>query len=535
VAATVLLDREGRLVGKPRPSKFPRVGILLTPEGAGPTSNDPARASGREGASTKWCPISVDGLRALRDDPEQRGIFVACALDFREFLRVWHFLDQETGTVRCLGDELWQSQEEYIRTAAEHPWLYSLKARQLGATSIAIGYDAWCARFRDNNSRVHVFSSGDDAAKEILEAVRFGLERLPESMRVPMHCTTRSIRLDFGGDERAYIRSYAATRAASRGSTCTHLHLDEWAAQVDPAKVYQSVAPSVAPRGSFHIVTTEVTGAESPTAGYYRRCQAGEGKHHALFCDALSRKGRDEAWLEGMRRSLGKAEMSREYPMTWEEALSSAGERLFVPEDLIACSDPDEQFGIHPSQAEYERHYAHIFNPHDGPRPRRRKYVCGWDIGLKQDATVGVLLDCTAEVMNVVGYVYLKGASVGEVERAIEQVHADWPDAIQVIEENSLGYAILSSVRVRESRLHGFTTTASSKPRLLGELQHLIELHLLRYPADTCPELHKELLGYRLPDTHIRQDTVMSLGIAVFNASLALNPTAGRILGVHRI
>src|SRR5262245_38491829 len=127
MAASVLLNRDGSLAAKPRRSQVPRVGIVLGPAGATPAVKTSGRVEPREGTSTKWCPISVDGLRALRDDPEQRRIFVAAALDFREFLKVWHFLDQETGTVRVLGDELWPAQEEYVRAAVEHPWLFMLK------------------------------------------------------------------------------------------------------------------------------------------------------------------------------------------------------------------------------------------------------------------------------------------------------------------------------------------------------------------------------------------------------------------------
>jgi hypothetical protein len=533
VAATIRLDADGNLVGQPRRSKHPRVEVVI-PEGAEGTSMTSGPREPREGPLTKSCPVSVEGLRALRDDPEQRRIFASAATDFRAFLRVWKFLDQETGQVRILGDSLWPAQEEYVRASEEHPWLYMLKARQLGETTVAIAFDAWVARFRDHNARVHVFSTGDDQSKEVLDCIRFGLERLPPSLQLPMQATTRSIRLDYA-DGRAFIRSYPSTRAASRGSTCTHLHLDEWSAMIFPAKVMQSVTPTVAPQGSFHILCTEAVGPESDSADYFRKAIDGNAKHFGLFVSALARPDRDDTWLEAMRRSLPKAEMSREYPQTWEEALSSAGERMFNSDDLVRCADPEEQFGVFRSQAEYEHRYRHIFEPDDGRKPRRRKYTVGVDIGLKADATVIVVCDVTTDICNVVGFERLTQPSVGDVQRAIEDTFARWPSAHITIEDSGIGFPIRQGVNIPESRCHGVLTTGISKPRMLGALQFQVENHLLHYDADACPNLDRELRVYTTPDTHITTDCVMALCFAINGAEHAHNSSAGRILGAFRV
>jgi hypothetical protein len=510
VPVAIRLDRDGKVVGTPRKSKTHRVFIAAAD----------ARADGY--------PITAEGLRILRDDPEQRAAFVNAATSFRGFLDHWQFLDQETGTVRTLGSGLWEAQEEYVRATEEHDWLYLLKARQLGETTLAVAFDAYVARFRTPSARVHCFSATEDASKQLLEAVVFGLEHLPPAMQVPMETTTRSARLDFGAGERALVRSYPSTRAASRGSTCSHLHLDEWSAMIDARKVMQNVTPSVAPNSTFHIVCTEVLGAESPTAAYYRRCIAGEGKHVAMFCSALAREGRDLEWLEGMRRSLPKAEMSREYPLTWQEALEAAGERMFAGEDIdIAISQPHRIFN---TQAEYEAFYASLFRPKEGQKPRRRRYSAGIDIGIKQDASVLIVLDVTDELVDVVGYRYLKQPDVGSLTAAINQLHRDWPQAHISIETNAIGYAIFQSVAITDSKKHEWITTSQSKTRALGELQYLIEKYNFSFDARACQELDTELRGFRLPDTHIRQDTVMALAIAVASATHAQNPTGGRIL-----
>jgi hypothetical protein len=508
VAFTVTLTPEGDVVGQPEKTRTNAVRV-----------------------GERTFAISAAGLRLLRDDPEQRRQFVAAALSFRAFLRHWKFLDQETGVVRVLGDVLWPAQDAYIE-ATENPYLTMLKARQLGETTVAIAYDAWVARFRDTNARVHVFSSGDDAAKEVLENIKFGLEHLPPTMRLPMYDTARSIRLDLGAGGRAFIRSYPSTRAASRGATCNHLHLDEWSAQVDPRKVMQSVGPTVAPGGSFHILTTEVVGPESDTAAYFRKCIAGDGQHHAIFVPALARPDRDENWLEGKRREMPKADFAREYPSTWQEALEAAGDRTFSSDDIDVCSAPGENFGIHETRAEYEHTFAHIFG---APAKPSRKISVGVDLGLKQDATVIVVLDVTSEIVNVVGFERMLQPSVGDVQVAIEDTFARWPRCHINIEDSGIGYPIRQGVNVPEDYCHGLNTTGMSKPRMIGGVQFLIERHLLRFDAEAIPQLDTELRGYTTPDTFITTDCVMALAFAIYGAEHALQDSAGRILGVWKV
>jgi hypothetical protein len=217
--------------------------------------------------------------------------------------------------------------------------------------------------------------------------------------------------------------------------------------------------------------------------------------------------------------------MSREYPLTWQEALEAAGERMFAGEDIdIAVSQP---LGVFPTQAAYEAKYARMF---EKKSKTRRKYSAGIDIGIKQDASVLIVLDVTEPLVDVVGYRYLKQPDVGSLTAAINQLHRNWPSAHISIETNAIGYAVFQSVAITDSKKHEWITTSMSKQRALGELQYLIEKYNFSFSAEQCPELDRELRGYRTPDTHISQDTVLALAIAVANATHAHNPTAGRIL-----
>lgn len=481
MSRAVRFARDGRVLDGPRRARAPRVFV--------------------EGGHAQGYAISSDGLRILRDDSDARRQFLSAAVSFRAWLDCWQFLDQETGLVRVLGQEVWPAQQAYITVAEQNAWIYALKGRQLGLTEVAVAHDAWVARFRDPNARVHVFSSGDDAAKEVLDRILFGLERLPPALRLPLHATTRSIRLDTGAGGRALIRSYPSTRAASRGSTCGHLHLDEWSAQVDPLKVLQAVTPSVAPGGSFAIVTTETLGPESVSADYFRKCEAGDGKHEALFVSSLERPGRDETWLEGMRRSMPPDQFRREYPTTWQEALEASGERYFESTDIDAA-DVDAN-GLGPARTYIDRR----------GKERPFRYVVGVDIGFRQDATAIIVLELSDEGHDVVHYRYLKGASPTEVQGHLEHVAQLYPKCFVLIEDNGPGYVVRTNLDLREDRVEGFTTSQISKSRVLDNLYAELRAQTIKWPHADCPELTREMYACRA-DKHTG-DAVIALALAL--------------------
>jgi hypothetical protein len=498
MSAAIRLAADGTVLGQPRRSAAPRVFI----EGSG---QDAGYA------------ISPEGFSIIRDDPVQRTQFVSAATSFRAFVSCWRFLDQEHGVVRTLGENLWSGQEDLIAAMDEHAWIYCLKGRQIGATSLGIAYDAWVARFRNAQARVHVFSSGDDAAKEVLEQVAFGLAALPPSMQLPTSSTAHAIRLDTGAGTRAFVRSYPSTRAASRGSTCNHLHLDEWSSTIDPSAVLQATSPTVAPGGTFAILTTESVGPESESASYYRRCKDGLGKHVPIFISSLSRPDRDEAWHEGMRRSMPPANFAREYPVSWEEALASAGERYF-PSHLLDLA-AEYALGFHPAR-----------------EAKGIKYVCGVDVALQgSDSTVLIVLELDAGQMDVVHLVRLTGAQTpSDVKLAIMQVSRLYPRCTFLIEDTGPGYAIRADLDIPERYLSGFVTTALSKSRILGALYMQLSEQLMHWIPEECPELDAAMRGLRFPGPQHTADEVMSLSLAVeaANAAYQAHSEEGRILKV---
>lgn len=446
--------------------------------------------------------FSAAGHVHCKAHPEDMERFARAAGSFREFLRYWQFLDQDTGVIRTLGEELWPGQEAFISETELVKWIMALKARQLGYTTIECAYDAWAARFRDGatNTRVHLFSKKDDDAIGLLTRIKFGLDRLPDYMQLPMPAslvqTAHEIHLYAGKDDVRTIKAHATGENPSRGDTCNHAHVDEWAAMTNPAKAWQAIEPTLA--GSCHLITTG-DGPNNWTSGFWRRCLAGDAvdrrgdKISAFFTSALNRPDRNDRWLADKRRSMGDdTAFFHEYAMKWEDALYGGGEFTFRSRDCDAASVDCRGLS--------------------DPRPGRR-YVTAWDIGRHKDAAVGIVLDVTEDVHDVVAYKRLRQNTYPMIQREIQATHVEYP-GLTVIEDNAAGEAVRENLELAAHEVEGFKTTAPSKARIIAALNVSLQAQTMKWDAEACEQLDSEMRGYQIPDDGVVQDSVMALAIA---------------------
>jgi len=428
----------------------------------------------------------------IQRDERKTQELVMCATDFRHFLKYWSFIDSRTGTQRKLGNELWSGQQQFCDAVESNEKLFALKARKLGYTTIATAYDAWCARFRGTNERIHLFSRRDHAAVELLNGVKYGLKRLPPWLTLPVGVnTSHEFSLIAGEDDERLVVAYPADEDTAVEATCTHGHVDEWARMGNPARVWQAVEPSMA--GTCHIITTGM-GPNNFPAMFWRRCMAGDTDVAPIFIDALQRPDRDMKWLEDKKKAMTEEQFRREYAMSWKDALFGGGVFKFKAGDLDVCSSQ----GTGP-MSPVEEH----------------KYVVACDVGRHHDAAVIIAIDVTdqSSPVNVVEYKRLRGVPYPELQRVIEQMHDEYPGVL-AIEANAAGEAVAENLEIPEREVTLFKTTKPSKARIIDKLQFLVEKHQLAYSDKHYPQLDVELRGYQIPDDNIVQDSVMALAIA---------------------
>jgi hypothetical protein len=495
-------------------------------------------------------PLVASALADLQDPAERTILTTICtapeAEAFRAFLSLWRYRSQELKEVRVLGEDLWPAQEQLIDSILSEPHLMILKARKLGLSTVCIAYAGYCLRFRDRNARVHLFSRAEKAALELFAAVRFGLDNLPTWMRLPKERETlKEMTYNAGPDDERVLVAYPTGDAVAVEAQASHSMCDEAADIPRWDTVFSSLEPTMtSPGATSHIVFTG-GGPANPTTAHYKRAESGDTTHAALFIDALQRPDRDAEWLERKRKTMLQSQWQSEYPMSAQEALAGSGEFTFDSRSVERSdylSRPPRGMSFycprHPITWRTDPRSGERCPRcpmHHGPQPIPTPHVIAWDIGgpgANADASAGTVLDCAGEVLEVVEQRRFVGLSFPMLQREIEQLAADFPNAPVAIEMSGIGAAVRGNLNIPDYLIVEFWTTARSKARIVGAVARELQSETLKFSHEHFPQLATELRGYQDDDTYCVTDCVMSLAIAIDCAAEAHKNGPGRVLTV---
>lgn len=254
---------------------------------------------------------------------EEQRIAGAIARSVRAFLPYWTFTSRDTGQVQRLT-ELWPGQEQFVALTERADWIIALKAGKLGYSELGCAYDAW-RLITVPNARVHLFSLDATAAAEMLRWVRYGLERLPDWMRLPVADgggtnTMHSLRLEAGPDDVRTIVSYASGTTQSIDQVATHSHVDEFARMPHAEQLWQAISSTISPAGgTCHIISRGA--GPNYMAELWRAAVSGASGFAPLFAPWNARPGRDETWRSEQAARMTAVGLRQFAPETWQEAL----------------------------------------------------------------------------------------------------------------------------------------------------------------------------------------------------------------------
>lgn len=255
---------------------------------------------------------------------------VCSARSFRHFLRHWTYRNRETGKTQTFA-RVWRGQAEAARLMDAAPWLYLLKAGKLGFTELECAYDGWRLRFGPANARVHLFSLRQDSSRELLRIVRYGLDHLPDWMRLPYAVgeagadSSLSLMIEAAPEDVRTCKAWPVTETITIDQTCQHAHVDEYARMSHAQTLLEAVQSTVAPGGSLHIVTR---GAGPNAQGQlFRDSLAGRTRFTAYFADWTARP-RPAGWYDREASGYTQAGIWQYAPRTWQEALQ--GDQTYI-------------------------------------------------------------------------------------------------------------------------------------------------------------------------------------------------------------
>lgn len=257
--------------------------------------------------------------------------------DFIFFCReYWRIQTPQGARFLDLRDE----QQEAYRTFEDNRYVVTLKARQIGWTTLCAAYTFWKAFFYDDFTAIFL-SRGEREARDILAKVDYGYRRLPEWLRErgPDRMSDSQERMPFSNG--SGIESLPSKKDPARGRTVNLVIVDEWAFFDNPEDAWASIEP-ITDIGGRIIGLSTANGSGNFFHELWLKAESGHSQFVPLFYSWKAVPERDEGWYEQKKRDLPDWQLWQEYPENAEEAFIKSGNPVF-DSDLIrthARTDP---------------------------------------------------------------------------------------------------------------------------------------------------------------------------------------------------
>ena len=424
-----------------------------------------------------------------------------CSKDFPYFCKKYLKIVDKHGNLVLLKPN--QAQYKYLNSLENNPWMYVLKARQLGLTTI-IAAKLFHKCLFTPNYRVGVLAHTKDAAKNIFEIYRRYYNNLPKFLRFKTEAANVNELVFFHG---GYIKVGSASSQSFRGSTYNSLHLSEFAYYDNIEQTIQSVFQTVTPGGDIILETTangmndahkiwlEDNGFEKvfiswldhkEYKSYFKPKRV--KPYEKEFIEDYKLKPTQANWFVDTLRTkcLNNIDtFNQEYPTSDDIAFITTGQSFF--NSYFAVPDASGNVGW--------KYYTDF--------QKFRTYILGVDTASGTptgDYSAAVLIDITDRKKAFVVATFYDRLPLKAYARQLLKVLSTYSPLV-VVESNSYGLAILETLQeeqyphlYRRTKFDkfsdrwtehlGFATTLQSRPVLLGRLHQWVSSNWLRVGCD---------------------------------------------------
>ncbi|MBT97043.1 MAG: hypothetical protein CL902_00235 [Dehalococcoidia bacterium] len=261
-------------------------------------------------------------LTELQQEAEWRR----CVDDERHFLRnYWHIAHPAYG--RILFD-LRAAQSNALTHWDEHRYSLTLKARQIGWTTLVAAHQFWLAFFKPDQNIIDL-SRTERESVLLLRKSKYGFQHMPDWMleRGPQTLVEHQQRMAFSNGSQ--IPSMPSASDPARGESASLVVVDEWAFLPNPEEAWASIEP-VADVGGRIIGLSTANGSGNFFHGLWVGSQTGTNRFAPMFFPWSASEDRDESWYESKKESMLSWQLAQEYPTTPEEAFIKSGNPVFA-------------------------------------------------------------------------------------------------------------------------------------------------------------------------------------------------------------
>jgi len=428
-----------------------------------------------------------------------------------------------------------EAQRQVLRAWIQNRRTVSLKARQVGFSTLAAAYVLWLS-FGWDDRFIVMLSRTERESIKLLAKVKYNYRYMPDwvKLRGPDVLDKKAQAVTF--DNGSAIESLPSANDPARGESVFLVVVDEWAFLPNPEEAWSSIEPITDIGGRVLGISTA-----KGEGNFFHQLWLGSQTHTNGFAGVFfpwsAVDGRDLEWYEDKKRLMEPWQLAQEYPTTPEEAFVGSGNPVFSLENLRRFSA--EEGGEFTISAESR---STVTITEGGPfviwKPPNEKakltYVVGADIaqGFEHgDMTVAWVLCVNTGEPVACWFGRIDPDIFGE--KVLPAIGWYYRHAVIAPEINNHGLTVLKGLqRVGYQRLYrrrtftkrqdqplesmGWLTTATSKPLLIDELAAWLRTVENVPHQRTIAELRaftRDSNGRMSGSPH--DDCVIALGIAV--------------------
>ncbi len=358
-----------------------------------------------------------------------------------------------------------------------------LKARQTGISN-TVAIEALHAALTTPDSTTLFVSRNQDAARELIRYVQHSLGGL----QGPQPALVQENQSQLVWANGARIISLPATPSTGRGVAAQRVYLDEFAFCLYDQMIYESIVPTLSHGGQLTVLSTP-RGRANMFFRLWSGLEGGAWSRHEIHWQDCPRYTPE--WAEAMRATMTRQAWAQEYACDFV----ASGDAVFDAADLVQCGA------------------GYLGNPEGC-----EQYVTAWDIGRRQDHSVGITIGLRANAWHVVAFErFLEPYPV--IQAKIEARCRRFPRGPHWVESNGVGDPVIENLT---TKVEPFTTTTKTKTQAIQALQLLVQQHQFKHDE---PQLSREMGLYQHDDKDLVQDCVMAAAIAAH----AVPQSGGRI------
>ena len=260
-------------------------------------------------------------LTELQKEAEWRR----CITDEKHFLEnYWHIAHPAHGRILF---KLRDAQSQALDNWTNQRYSLTLKARQIGWTTLVAAHQFWLAFFHSDQNIIDL-SRTERESVLLLRKSKYGFQHLPEWMleRGPVSLVEHQQKMGF--DNGSLVTSMPSASDPARGESATLVVVDEWAFLPNPEEAWASIEP-VADVGGRIIGLSTANGSGNFFHELWVGAETGNNKFEPMFFPWSATEDRDDTWYESKKESMLAWQLAQEYPSSPEEAFIKSGNPVF--------------------------------------------------------------------------------------------------------------------------------------------------------------------------------------------------------------